>query len=254
MFVFNSGAAERIVLPKGIISLSAEVAGAAGAAGDRCTNGTCSKGNAGGRGGKLFVKNLESLFKGGEELYVLVGGTPPAAAGSTNQPVAGSGGGFSALLSGADPAAASTVWYAAAGGGGGGAGSVCLLSGVCLGSSATGEGGCASDLITVGSSSLSRGAFHGASVAFGFTRGFESMNFMGQKGDNMVDDGSWFAADPAQANTTRVAPTVPAQVVHGGRGGSCMATVVNDRRMQPIALAGSNAGNGYVKLVIVASG
>jgi hypothetical protein len=132
---------------------------------------------------------------------------------------------------------------------------VCLPGGgVCLGSSAAGEGGCASDLITVGSSSLARGALYGASVAFGFTRGFESMTFTGQKGDNVADDGSWFAPDPTQANATRVAPTVPAQVLHGGRGGGCMATVVSGQKMLPTTLAGSNAGNGYLKLVIVASG
>lgn len=251
-FVFNGGAAERIVLPKGIISMSAELAGAAGAAGVRCINGTCSKGNAGGRGGKLLLKNLETIFKGGEELYVLVGGAAPAAA-SANQSIAGTGGSFTALLSGADPSAASTVWYAAAGGGGGGAGSLCMPGGLCLGSSAAGEGGCASDLITVTSPSSARGVSHRASLASVSSRGFDSTAFMGQKGDNAIENGSWSTPEPTQQNATRVAPTVPAQLVHGGRGGSCMATVVEGQKVQPTALAGSNPGNGYVKLEVVAA-
>jgi hypothetical protein len=248
--VFNGGVAERIVLPKGIISMRAELAGAAGAAGVRCTNGTCTKGNAGGRGGKLLLKNLETIFQGGEELYVLVGGAALAAA--ANQSVAGNGGGFTALLSGAEPSAASTVWYAAAGGGGGGAGSLCLPGGICLGASAAGEGGCASDLITM--SPPTPGAPLGArNVAVRSSLDFNRTAFMGQKGDNVAENGSWSDSAPAQHNATRVAPTVPAQLVHGGRGGSCLATVVNIQKVQPTALAGSNAGDGYVKLVIVAS-
>lgn len=131
--------------------MSAELAGGHGGSGFRCTEGECSPTTKGGLGGTLVVKNLEAVFKGGEELYILVGGAAHEPAAPVMGSMAGSGGGYTALLSGPDPGALSTVWYAAAGGGGGGAGSVCLSNGVCLGSS--GEAGCAAGLLKVNFSS-----------------------------------------------------------------------------------------------------
>lgn len=110
----------------------------------------CSPATKGGLGGKLSVKNLETMFKGGEEIYILVGGAASEASAPVES-VAGAGGGYTAILSGPDPGSLSTVWYASSGGGGGGAGSVCLPNGVCLG--ASGEGGCASGLLHVNYSS-----------------------------------------------------------------------------------------------------
>lgn len=149
VFGFQGSTIQKFVLPKGIVSMSAEIAGAAGAAGFRCAaaDGACSATTKGGLGGRLTVKNLETVFAGGEEIHILVGGAASEPSSPPKQSIAGSGGGYSAILSGPDPGSPYTVWYASAGGGGGGAGSVCLPNGVCLG--ASGRDGCASDLLRV---------------------------------------------------------------------------------------------------------
>jgi hypothetical protein len=145
-FSLISSMAQRFVLPSNIISLSAELAGGAGAPGFRCQGGTCKAATSGGPGGVLNIQNLETVFKGGEEVFILVGGAAPTPE-FPSQPVAGGGGGYSAILSASNPSAASTVWYAAAGGGGGGAGSPCLPNGVCVGGA--GQGGCMSGVMRV---------------------------------------------------------------------------------------------------------